>query len=373
MNTNWYALDKKKMNDGSLDVYILDEIGGWGISASDFISEINESAEDGKELRVHVNSPGGDVYDGLAIYHFLSRRANVTTINEGIAASMASIVMMAGKIRVTPENAFTIIHNPWSIRVGNADELREAADGLDKLAEGLVSIYAKGTGLDKDELRDMMKAETMMNGIEAVEKGFATVTTEAVKIAASFDTAKLNKIPEQMANALVQKEKNMDELKKSQEELAAANAALTSAKGEYEAKAKADAKESFDAGVAAGQEQALGNVKARMDRYKDESFVVETIDLTDNEVKDKYIIKLQEDNKAKGDALDKLVADDGIDATQTQASNADAPADNETDTPKARNAARVERVDALKAEGKSVLDAWKTAHAEMPDPEIKED
>jgi len=368
----WYALESGKKNDGSVDVWILDEIGFGGIYANEFISDVNELAEDGKELRVHINSPGGDVFQGLAIYNFLDRRANVTIIIEGIAASMASIVAMAGSNIIMPENALMMIHNPWAIRVGDAEELKKAAEVLDKMGESLAMIYAKQTGKDIDAIKDLMKAETWMNGAEAVEEGFATMTTGAVELAATFDIAKLaNKVPKQMATAMAKKEKKMEELEKAKADLVEAKAKLDTQKEEHDAKVK----ESFNEGVKAGEEQALGNVKARMERYKnDEAFVVATIDLDDNQVKDKWIDKLEADNKAKSDALEKLGADDGEEATETKASGDD-PTDKtkNTDTPKGRADARDARVAALKGEGKGAEEAWRIAHAEIPEPDEKED
>ena len=360
---NWYALDKTKMNDGSLDVFILDEIGGWGVYADEFIREINEHAEDGKEIRVHINSPGGDVFQGLAIYNFLERRGNVTTIIEGVAASMASIVAMAGNNIIMPENALMMIHNPWAIRVGDAEELKKAAEVLDKMGESLAMIYAKQTGVDIEEIKDLMKAETWMNGNEAVEKGFATMTSDAIELAASFDIAKLSKVPAQMANALAKKEKEMNELEQARKDLADSKAKLEAAEKEYAEKAKT----SFDEGVKTGEDQALGKVKARMERYKDETFVVATIELDDSGVKDKWIEKLEADNKAKSDALDKLADDDGATPVDGKASGDDPKAIKVTKSAKEVAAAKEKRVAELKADGKTAEDAWRIAHDEMPE------
>ena len=360
-NDSWYNLIVDRNGDGALDVYIYDEIGMWGTSAEDFVKDVGGELEKDQELRVHLNSPGGSVFDGLAIYNFLTTRNKVTTIVDGVAASMASVIFMAGSNRIMPENALLMIHNPWAARIGDAEELRKAAEALDTMKDSIVGIYAKVTGKDTDEVKVMLDDETWMNGKDAIENGFATMLTDEVKMAASFDIAKLNVIPDALAKAREMKEKEMSEVKEIQAKLDEATAKLESQEKDYEAKAK----ESFDSGVDAGKEEALGKVKSRMDRYKDAAFVIETIDLDDSEVMAKYVEILEADNKKKAEALDALNKDDGEEAVPSKAAGNEPETVVKVSVAQAREARAAE----LKAEGKSAEEAYRMAYSEIEDKE----
>jgi len=355
----WFDLILDKGDEGAVDVYILDEIGSYGTSAEGFISAIKETSAKDKEVRVHLNSPGGSVFDGLAIYNFLKDRGNVTTIVDGVAASMASVIFMAGTNRIMPENSLLMIHEPWTGTVGEADDLRKAAEALDKMKDSIAGIYANATGKDIDMIKEMMSETTWMNGTDAVQDGFATMVTDAVEMAASFDIDKLTVVPDALAKALESKEKEMEKLDELQAKLQEAEAKLEEGTKEAEAKAK----ESFDAGVGTGEEQALGKIKARMDKYQDATFVIETIDLDDSEVKDKHIAKLEAEVKAKDEAIAELSKDDGEAAIATEAA-ANSP-EEVTVEAKSREELYKARVAELKAEGKSAEDAHSTAHNEL--------
>jgi len=340
--------------DGSMDVYIMDEIGLWGTTAEDFISDIIENSDKGKELRVHLNTPGGDVFDGLAIYHFLKARGNVTTIVDGVAASMGSVIFMAGENRIMPANSLLMIHNPWGFRVGDSEELRKAAKDLDVMQDTLAGIYAVGTGKDVETIKDMMAETTWMNGTDAEKDGFATMVTDEVKMVASFNTDKLTTVPDALAKAREIQENEMNDLE-------TAKAALQDAQAKLEESitgAEAKAKESFDAGIVDGEEQALGKVKARMDKYKDSAFVVETIDLDDSAVKDQYIARLEKDAVANAKVIAEMAKDDAPDAVNSVA------AGNSPDEVKPVAKSDEDRVADYKTAGKSTEDAWRTVHAE---------
>lgn len=139
-----------------------------------------------KELRVYINSPGGDVFAGQAIHSMLRRHpATVVTYIDGLAASAASVVAMAGDRVIMPRNAMLMIHNPWTIAWGDANEFRRIADELDKIRESLVTVYEDKTGLDRDRIIGMLDAETWMTAEEAHELGFADEIEEAKQVAAS--------------------------------------------------------------------------------------------------------------------------------------------------------------------------------------------
>lgn len=195
----WYDI---KAKDESADVHIYDVIGeDWmgGISAKDFVDDINKL--DVMHLNVHINSPGGDVFDGTAIYNALiNHKAKVTTHIDGAAISMASVVAMAGDYIVMAENAMMMIHNPWTLAMGDANEFRKTADVLDKTKLNLLAAYNRQTDMGSDAISEMMDAETWMTGPEALANGFVDEITSPVKIAA-FDKrvfAEYNNTPESL-------------------------------------------------------------------------------------------------------------------------------------------------------------------------------
>lgn len=160
--------------DAAADVYIFGDIGGWwdGIQPDDIAREI--AALDVETLNVHVNSPGGIVFDGIAIYNALAgHSARVVMHVEGIAASIASVIVMAGDEILIGESANMMIHKPWSIMIGDADEMRSEADILDGLEQGIVDIYTARTENDEDQVKAWLKAETWFRGQQAVDQGFA--------------------------------------------------------------------------------------------------------------------------------------------------------------------------------------------------------
>lgn len=185
---SWYSIQAKA--DQAAEISIYDEIGYWGVTAKQFIGDLK--AIDATTIKLAINSPGGAVFDALAIYNALRQHpANVEVTIMGVAASAASVIAMAGDTVVMPENAFMMIHNPLNMAYGNADDLREMADVLDKIGASLVGIYAKRTGLPEDEIKALLDAETWLNAEEAVLKGFADELQPELNVAASFDMERL--------------------------------------------------------------------------------------------------------------------------------------------------------------------------------------
>lgn len=139
------------------------------------------------ELKVFINSMGGDVFAGQAIHSILQRHsAKVVVHVDGLAASIASIVAMAGDQIIMPRNAMMMVHNPWTVRAGDAEDFRQWADNLDQIRESMIAAYIGKTGMDRDELLELLDAETWMTAEEAVEMGFADKVEEAKQIAASM-------------------------------------------------------------------------------------------------------------------------------------------------------------------------------------------
>ncbi len=163
-------------------------------------------------LHVHLNSEGGSIFAGLAVYNTLrSDAARVIVHVDGIALSMASVIAMAGDEIVMAEGAMLMIHNPLWMAAGEADELRQAADVMDKLKDQLVAIYARRTGKLPEEISAWMDAETWLTGDEAIAAGFADRTEERMAIAATLDPEKFQNLPAHLRQSNVTKPSNVKE------------------------------------------------------------------------------------------------------------------------------------------------------------------
>lgn len=133
-----------------------------------------DSFKDTEKMKIYINSGGGDVYAGLAIYNMIKRAPQETTVYvDGIAASAASVIAMAADKIVMPKNAMMMIHNAWTFAGGNANKLRETVSKLERIDGTLAQIYSDRTGIDTETIRAMMDKETWMNGDEAVAQRFA--------------------------------------------------------------------------------------------------------------------------------------------------------------------------------------------------------
>lgn len=187
MNSWLKIIDKK---DGPVEMLIYDQIGrDWfgdsGVQAKDFAEELKKIPTD-REIVVAINSPGGNVWDGLAIYHQMRARGDkLTTRVDGIAASIASVIALGGSWVSIPKNALMMIHDPSAMVAGNAADFREMADKLDMLADNLASIYAGKTGRSVESIREAMRKETFYDGTQAKEFGLVDNVTEDERIAAT--------------------------------------------------------------------------------------------------------------------------------------------------------------------------------------------
>ncbi len=182
-NKSWFSMVGMANH---AEIMIYDEIGVWGISAKDFVDELN--ALDVEKIDLRLNTPGGSVFDGIAIYNALKRhKASITVYIDGLAASMGSIIALAGETVHMAENAFYMIHNPWGFAIGDASEMRGQADVLDKLAGTMARIYSEFSGMDYDTVIAAMDAETWYGAEDALEAGFITEIDEGHKIAAYSD------------------------------------------------------------------------------------------------------------------------------------------------------------------------------------------
>ena len=214
MTEKWYNIQNKAGE--TADVYIFDEIGTYGITAQEFITDIKDLKDTPINLR--INSLGGDVFDGMAMYNVIKRREAKTTVYiEGIAASIATIISLGADEVVMAENSLFMIHNAWGGTMGEAKDMRKTAENLEKITGELTDIYRKKTGLSYDALAEMMDEETWLNANEALEMGFIDTISDSIKVAAKYDVSKFKNITqEEIQNKLsinINNKKMTNELK----------------------------------------------------------------------------------------------------------------------------------------------------------------
>lgn len=167
---SWYRIANVAAD--SVEIGLYDEIGSWGVSASDFVSELQ--AVDTGRITLRINSPGGDVWDGLAILNSLrNHRATINVVVDGLAASAASFIAQAGDTIEMSPNSVLMIHEASGLCLGNASDMRELADLLDKTSANIADIYSRRSGRPADEHRAAMRAETWYSDQEAVDAGLA--------------------------------------------------------------------------------------------------------------------------------------------------------------------------------------------------------
>lgn len=185
MNKKWF--DIRAAADGKqVEIYVYDEIGAFGIRADRFIEAL-KSKGDLDAIALHINSPGGDPFAAAAMYLALKRHpATVTAYNDGLVASAASVVLMAGDRIIAPENTMLMIHDPVGGVFGTADEMRDFAGAMDKIAQTILTAYRR-TGKTDEELAEIMSAETWYTAAEALEAGFIDEISDEIQVAAFFD------------------------------------------------------------------------------------------------------------------------------------------------------------------------------------------
>lgn len=190
---NWINKDNKK--EAEILLYgVIGEDGYWDDVTSKQFAEDLKAVEDAVKINVRINSPGGDVFAGQAIYSMLKRcKSEVIVYIDGLAASIASIVAMSGDKIIMPKNAMMMIHKPWTITAGNANDMREEADTLDKIEESLISVYTDKTGLSAEEIKTLLEDETWLTASDALEKGFIDEIEETeVKAQIINDSLEIN-------------------------------------------------------------------------------------------------------------------------------------------------------------------------------------
>ncbi len=199
VKNSWYQLEA---NADYADVYIYDEIGSHGVSAKDFIAELNEYK--GKPLNIHINSGGGSVFEGQSMATAIRNHGgHVTTTIEGVAASMATIIALAADSVYMTENSLFMIHNPMLDSYGDKNELKKAISLLEKVETNMLNAYSTKTKLSKKEIAEMMNNETWFTAKEAVKAGFVDKVVNEVRVAANYDISGFkSKTEEEILNVL---------------------------------------------------------------------------------------------------------------------------------------------------------------------------
>lgn len=174
---------------GELLIYgDISDVSWWGdeITPKQFKEEL-DALGDVSQMNIYINSYGGDAFAGQAIYSMLKRhKASKATYIDGIAASIASVVAMAGDTIIMPKGSMMMIHNAWTFAAGNADELRKIADDLEKISDSvLLPAYAR-SGQSEEKIKELLAAETWLSAQDAVDLGFADVIEDAKQVAASI-------------------------------------------------------------------------------------------------------------------------------------------------------------------------------------------
>lgn len=252
------------------EISIYDAIGGHEINAKQFSDDLK--ALDVDTIHLRINSPGGSVIDGNAIFNALTRhKAKVITHIDGLAASMASVIAMAGDEIHMADNALFMVHNPWTVTMGSADELRADADLLDKMAASILNAYSRSQ-YEPAEIKDLMDAETWLTAQEALDAGFIDKIEGGLKAAAtiydmasSFDhTVPTDKLIASMSAKVDAVSRSRDEIKA---QLDAQALELVDVRAELEAAdiAKAEALEAVEQAQGALEASKVEIEKAKAD------------------------------------------------------------------------------------------------------------
>lgn len=194
MTKSWYTLRAQEAGRAELLLYdVIDPPGFGGISARDLARDL-KALGTVKEIVVRINSPGGDVFEGQAIYTLLrANRAKKTVMVDGLAASIASLIAMAGDEIVMPENAMMMIHDPSGFVVGSAADMAKMQEALGKVKDTLLAVYGSRTGQPEATIAQWMTDETWMTGTDALARGFADRVVDPAEMAASFDASQLGR------------------------------------------------------------------------------------------------------------------------------------------------------------------------------------
>lgn len=198
-------LEIKNSTETKCDLYFYGDIvdswwGAWD-DTDQYPEAIKSFLDDakGKDINIYINSGGGSVFAGMAIYNMLKRHQGYKIVHiDGLAGSIASVIALAGDKVIIPSNAYMMIHKPWSGLYGNSTELREMADTLDKIEEGILNVYKENLAenADIEVIKSMVNAETWLTGEEASKYFNVQVSDSVEAVACTSDYFnKYNKVP----------------------------------------------------------------------------------------------------------------------------------------------------------------------------------
>lgn len=191
-----------------VDILLYEEIGFFGVTAKDFTAELN--AITAPTIHLHINSPGGDVFDGIAMANAVSKHpSHIITHIDGLAASAASIVAVAGNEVRMEANALLMIHKAWTVAIGDAPIMAKTADVLMKIDESLIGSYVTASGQSAEQIRSWMADETWFSAEEAVDAGFvdaidhadANEQKQVEDTLAEFDLSVFSRTPDRLIAA----------------------------------------------------------------------------------------------------------------------------------------------------------------------------
>jgi ATP-dependent Clp protease protease subunit len=217
----WYSV--KAEADGAAEITIYERIGydwwsGEGVEGKKFVEDLQKIPQ-GRPITLRINSHGGNVHDGMLIYNRLKeRRAQLTVKVDGVAASIASVIALAGSKLEMPRNSLLMVHNPWAYAEGDADTMRQAADMLDKHRDAIMAVYEEKTGATREQIKGWMDRETWMTGDEAHANKFCDqVTNEQISFQACSpeDLGRFRNVPEQLRGNPQQNRKTEDQMNKT--------------------------------------------------------------------------------------------------------------------------------------------------------------
>ncbi|MDM7647001.1 Clp protease ClpP [Leuconostoc falkenbergense] len=207
--TNYFQM-KATNNVAQIDIFgdiVSEKWFDEETSATSFRDALKELG-DVSTINLSINSGGGSVFDGIAIYNMLkSHKATVNVYVEGLAASIASVIAMAGDTITMRSGSMMMVHMPWTLSQGNAEEMRKTADTLEKTGDSIVDIYSERTGISSDDIRNIMNDETWLSAEEAVEQGWATKLDQKEAVMNSVPKEILGRFSNVPKNVLARVEK----------------------------------------------------------------------------------------------------------------------------------------------------------------------
>lgn len=194
-NKKFWKFKAKGKSTGELMLYgDIASSSWWGdeVTPKDFKAEL-DALGDIQTLNIYINSNGGDVFAGQAIYSMLKRhQAQKNVYVDGLAASIASLIAMSGDKIIMPANAMMMVHRAWTVAMGNANDFRKMSEDMDKIDESIITVYEGKTGMKQEDIISLLDSETWMTAHDALDKGFCDEIEEEKQVAASLKGDFLN-------------------------------------------------------------------------------------------------------------------------------------------------------------------------------------